>query len=88
MAAADLKHLNFSGLGHSGHGVGVSNFDRPSGSAGHHTGHLHSVGGPGGHHYHSNHHTSALSSFSQVNSTESVFHYKCVVVILPVIYLF
>ena len=85
MAAADLKHLNFSGLGHaSGHG---SVFDRQSGSVSghHHTGHLHSVGN---HHYHSNHHNShstALNSFSQVNSTESVFHYKCVVILTSVI---
>ena len=87
MAAADLKHLNFSGLGHAASGHG-SVFDRQSGhsvSNPHHTGHLHSVGNP--HHYHSNHHHSSHStalnhSFSQVNSTESVFHYKCVVVII------
>ena len=89
MAAADLKHLNFSGLGHHAGGHGSSVFDRQSGpsvSSGHHTGgHMHSVGNP--HHYHSNHHnthnshSAALSSFSQVNSTESVFHYKCVMVI-------
>ena len=90
MAAADLKHLNFSGLGHGPGGHG-SVFDRQQ--SGHsvsgphnHTGHLHSVGSHS--HYHSNHHhnshsTAALNhSFSQVNSTESVFHYKCVVVII------
>ena len=88
MAAADLKHLNFSGLGHAASGHG-SVFDRQQ--SGHsvsgphnHTGHLHSVGT---HHYHSNHHHNSHStalnhSFSQVNSTESVFHYKCVVVII------
>ena len=93
MAAADLKHLNFSGLGHAASGHG-SVFDRQQ--SGHsvsgphnHTGHLHSVGNP--HHYHSNHHhnshsTTALNhSFSQVNSTESVFHYKCVVILTSVI---
>ena len=93
MAAADLKHLtNFSGLGHGPGGHG-SVFDRQqsghSVSGPHHTGHLHSVGSHS--HYHSNHHhnshsTTALNhSFSQVNSTESVFHYKCVVILNSVI---
>ena len=62
MAAADLKHLNF-GLGH--HGVsGVH------GVHGQHNGH-------GGHHHHNHFNSTTLSSFP-VNSTESVFHYKCV----------
>ena len=83
MAASDLKHLNF-GVGHREFGVhsfeprGGQMTQGHSNGVNHHGGHSHSVNQVSGGHHFNNHHQIQSSFTAQVNSSESVFHYKCV----------
>ena len=63
--------------GHSQHSVNNHNNQQIQVSSGHlNNGHYSNSNGNGNHHQNPANQT--LSSFTQVNSTESVFHYKCV----------